>query len=223
MPRWSTATTEKSRASAGMTSRNWYHNCGQPCTSSSGGPSLPVTACRRSSPVSTYRLVNVPVNPAGRFGAPETEPGPSGVGGEVIRIPFHAWYCLTIVRRAGASRQWASLATTLVCDSAQTGEVTSGQARRFARAQECAERSPVMPPRTDPGPYADQDWSHQPADRKWKPQSTLLKGLSHDHPADQFRPGTTGRLPLQPRQRAQRRLVHQRNAITGLRGEIRAR
>ena len=25
-----------------------------------------------------YRLVNVSVNPAGRFGAPETEPGPSG-------------------------------------------------------------------------------------------------------------------------------------------------
>jgi hypothetical protein len=30
--------------------------------------------------VSMYRLVNVSVNPAGRFGAPETEPGPSGVG-----------------------------------------------------------------------------------------------------------------------------------------------
>jgi len=50
------------------------------------------------------------VNPAGRFGAPVTEPGPSGVDGEVMRIPFHTWYCLTIVLRAGASRQWASLA-----------------------------------------------------------------------------------------------------------------
>jgi hypothetical protein len=50
--------------------------------------------------VSTYRLVNVPVNPAGRFGAPETEPGPSGVDGEVMTIPFHAWYRLTIVLRA---------------------------------------------------------------------------------------------------------------------------
>jgi hypothetical protein len=38
-----------------------------------------MTACWRSSPVSTYRLVQVSVNPAGRFGAPETEPGPSGV------------------------------------------------------------------------------------------------------------------------------------------------
>jgi hypothetical protein len=35
----------------------------------------------------------VPVSPAGRFGAPETEPGPSGVGSRVdderMRIPFH--------------------------------------------------------------------------------------------------------------------------------------
>jgi hypothetical protein len=40
-----------------------------------------------------YRLVNVPVNPSGRFGAPETEPGPSGVGRPVddalMTIPFH--------------------------------------------------------------------------------------------------------------------------------------
>jgi hypothetical protein len=32
---------------------------------------------------SMNRLVNVSVNPAGRFGAPETEPGPSGVGRRV--------------------------------------------------------------------------------------------------------------------------------------------
>jgi hypothetical protein len=30
------------------------------------------------------------VNPAGRFGAPETEPGPIGVDGEVMRIPLEA-------------------------------------------------------------------------------------------------------------------------------------
>lgn len=88
-----------------MSMRQAYQVWGQPWISSSGGPSPPVTACRRSSPVSTYRLVKVPVNPAGRFGAPKTEPGPSGVDGEVMRIPFHAWYCLTIVLRAGASRQ----------------------------------------------------------------------------------------------------------------------
>src|SRR5215469_13476949 len=40
-----------------------------------------------------YRLVNVSVNPAGRFGAPETEPGPSGTDGEVMRISFYTWYC----------------------------------------------------------------------------------------------------------------------------------
>ena len=44
-------------------------------------------------PVSTYRLVNVSLNPVGRFGAPETEPGPSGVGrpaeDELMGIPFH--------------------------------------------------------------------------------------------------------------------------------------
>jgi|SRR5436190_22205910 hypothetical protein len=52
---------------------------------------LAATACKRNSPVSTYRLVNVPVNPSGRFGAPETEPGPSGVGrlaDELMTIPF---------------------------------------------------------------------------------------------------------------------------------------
>jgi hypothetical protein len=35
-----------------------------------------------------YRLVNVPTNPSGRFGAPETEPGLSGIDGEFITIPF---------------------------------------------------------------------------------------------------------------------------------------
>jgi hypothetical protein len=43
------------------------------------------------STVSTYRLENVPENPSGRPGAPETEPGPSGVDGRVedvvIRLP----------------------------------------------------------------------------------------------------------------------------------------
>src|SRR5271165_127136 len=85
-PRWSTATTAKSRASAGITRRHAYQVCGQPCTSSSGGPSPPVTACRRTLPVSTYRLVNVPVTPSGRCGAPATEPGPSGVNDELMRI-----------------------------------------------------------------------------------------------------------------------------------------
>src|SRR6266508_180297 len=93
IPRWSTATTWKSRASAGITMRHWYQVWGQPCTSSRGGPSPPVTACRRSSPVSTYRLVNVSVNPSASCGAPETEPGPSGVGSRVenalMRIPSH--------------------------------------------------------------------------------------------------------------------------------------
>jgi hypothetical protein len=39
------------------------------------------------------RLVKVSVNPAGRYGAPETEPGPFGVGSRVedglMRIPCH--------------------------------------------------------------------------------------------------------------------------------------
>jgi hypothetical protein len=40
-----------------------------------------------------YRLVNVSMNPFGRFGAPETEPGPLGVGSwvddEGMRVSFH--------------------------------------------------------------------------------------------------------------------------------------
>ena len=38
-----------------------------------------------------YWLVNVSMNPAGRFGAPETQPAPSGVGkyvNELMRVPF---------------------------------------------------------------------------------------------------------------------------------------
>jgi hypothetical protein len=40
-----------------------------------------------------YRLMNVSVNPAGKFGAPETEPGPSGVDSaaedKLMTIPPH--------------------------------------------------------------------------------------------------------------------------------------
>src|SRR5262249_45428704 len=52
---------------------------GQPCTSNSGGPSPPMTACRRSPSASTYRLPKMLVNPTGRFGAPEIEAGPSAM------------------------------------------------------------------------------------------------------------------------------------------------
>jgi hypothetical protein len=51
--------------------------------------------------------VNVSVNPAGRFGAPEIEPGPSGVGGsaeaELMTIPFTSGIA-TVAQRARASR-----------------------------------------------------------------------------------------------------------------------
>jgi hypothetical protein len=43
--------------------------------------------------VSTYQFVDASVNPSGRFGAPETEPGPSGAGRWVenglTTISFH--------------------------------------------------------------------------------------------------------------------------------------
>jgi hypothetical protein len=68
MPRWSTVMTSKSRASAGITRRHAYQFSGQPCTSSSGGPSPPMTACRRTLPASMNRLLNVRLNPAGRCG-----------------------------------------------------------------------------------------------------------------------------------------------------------
>src|SRR5262249_53344241 len=71
--------TSKSRASAGINSRHAYQVSGQPCTSNSGGPSPPMTACRRSPSASTYRPVKVLVNPTGRFGAPELEAGPSAM------------------------------------------------------------------------------------------------------------------------------------------------
>ena len=92
MPRWSTATTEKSRASAGISMRQAYQVCGQPCTSSSGGP---VAAGDRVQ--AQLAGVDVPAGervgePRARFGAPETEPGPSGVGsaadGELMTTTF---------------------------------------------------------------------------------------------------------------------------------------
>jgi len=58
--------------------------------------------------------------------------GPSWVGDEVTRFPFHKWYWLRIVFRADASRQWTSLAIALVCDTAQMERLR--QARRFADA-----------------------------------------------------------------------------------------
>jgi hypothetical protein len=36
-----------------------------------------------------YLLVNVAVNPSGRFGAAETEPGPSGMADEFMRVSFN--------------------------------------------------------------------------------------------------------------------------------------
>src|SRR5664280_2261463 len=42
IPRWSTATTWKSWASAGISRRHAYQVSGQPCTSSKGGPSPPM-------------------------------------------------------------------------------------------------------------------------------------------------------------------------------------
>jgi hypothetical protein len=59
----------------GITRRQAYQVWGQPCTSSSGGPSPPVTICWRRPPAWMYRLVNVPVDPPGRCGAP---PGRAG-------------------------------------------------------------------------------------------------------------------------------------------------
>ena len=52
-----------------------------------------MVTCWRRCPVSAYRLVNVPVNPPGRCGALETEPGLQKggmrVGDELMRIPLH--------------------------------------------------------------------------------------------------------------------------------------
>jgi hypothetical protein len=70
IPRGSTAITSKSRASAGISIGQAYQVWAQPGTSRSGGPSPPMTACMRSSRASTYRLVNVPVNPSTRFVGP---------------------------------------------------------------------------------------------------------------------------------------------------------
>ena len=49
--------------------------------------------------------MNVLVNPSGRFGAPATEPGPSGAGHEFMRVSFNKWCCLA-VRILLARRAW---------------------------------------------------------------------------------------------------------------------
>src|SRR5215470_2604250 len=74
--------TLKFFASVGISKRHWYQVCGQPWINRSGGPSPPITACRRRPLASTYRLVNVLANPSGRYGAPEAEPGPRGTRAE---------------------------------------------------------------------------------------------------------------------------------------------
>src|SRR4051794_41927392 len=50
MPRWSTATTWNSRASAGISRRQAYQVSGQPCTSSSGGAAPPPPPRRGGGP-----------------------------------------------------------------------------------------------------------------------------------------------------------------------------
>jgi len=54
MPRWSTAMTVKSRASA-RHHQTAYQFSGQTCTSSAG-PAPPITTCRRSPPARTKWL-----------------------------------------------------------------------------------------------------------------------------------------------------------------------
>src|SRR5215203_6773806 len=62
-----------------------------------------MTACWRSPLASMNRLVNVSVNPSGSLGAPETEPGPSGVDSgaedELMRISFLCGRVLRVIYR----------------------------------------------------------------------------------------------------------------------------
>src|SRR3954454_14075414 len=83
IPRWSTAMTVKSRAKVGITKRHAYQFSGQPCTSSSGGPSPPMTTCWRMPLASTKRLSKVLANPRGSFGALDTDPKLCGPLSEV--------------------------------------------------------------------------------------------------------------------------------------------
>ena len=78
MPRWSTAMTSKSRASAGISRRQAYQVSGQPWTSSSGGPSPPMTACRRT-------LAGVDVPARERVGEPGGEVRRAGDGAGALR------------------------------------------------------------------------------------------------------------------------------------------
>jgi len=61
-----------------------------------------------------------------------TEPGPSAVGEEVMSVPFYVRVRSHDRLRAGASRQWWSLAFTLACDTGQREWLR--QVRRFADA-----------------------------------------------------------------------------------------
>jgi hypothetical protein len=159
IPRWSTAITSKSRASAGITSRHWYQVWGQPCTSSSGGPSPPMTACRRTSPVSTYRLVNVSLNAFGRPGAPDTEPGPSGVEGAAddecmrISLALTASVLVTppslVVRPECRARE--DTGRTLVCTGEDPGLARRGDTYRKRVLH-------VTPPPFRPQAMATRSW-----------------------------------------------------------------
>lgn len=90
-------------------------------------------------------------NPSGRFGAPETEPGPSGGHGEFMRIPFTSGIAspsrIERARSAGHSPgvppgrvPWPTLAGPWVCDRAQKGAAVC-QAPRIAAPRDGPGRS----------------------------------------------------------------------------------
>src|SRR5207344_25467 len=51
-------------------------------------------------------LVKVSVNPLGRFGAPETEPGPSGMSFELMMSPFQMKKSGRLTLARGAALAW---------------------------------------------------------------------------------------------------------------------
>lgn len=89
-----------------------------------------MAACRRSAPASTYRLVNVSVNPFGRFGACETEPEPSApsrpvdephvgdpLSPQITALECRFRHALSWVTLPQRRRPWTWLSLTFLCSA----------------------------------------------------------------------------------------------------------
>jgi hypothetical protein len=148
--------------------------CDQPCTSRSGGPSPPRTECRRTSPVSTYRLAKVsrtlPRGAASPRTAAAFRAGPRGPHEDLPSLS--CWPCHTTEPDllAGASPVKALVCSLVSRDSAamqgapHAGDAAAGPRGQF-HANHTISRTSAIEPDVDPGPLGPGAAVHDVVDQ----------------------------------------------------------